>query len=1234
MNTFFTTMRLATRSQIQRTFVLVVSIALTLAPIQGVAQTDSNENDNPAGHIIVVSGEVVARDTAGSARELRRRSSIFVGDTIFTSASASAQMRMADQAIISLKESTEFAIVAYQYEEDPETDVSALELIEGGFRTITGAIGEQNRDSYVTTIGQLATIGIRGTDYEVVITPQGEIFTGVYEGGTNIANAVGDLDLGLGADYDFGLVPDAETPPEGLIARPGELGAIAISIAPESDDEDAQDGDGGDDADGATDDADDQATDGNSSDDQATDEDAANAASDSTDNSDNTAADAGNDGADSAVAGTAAPANADDADDSSSLSLAANATGTDAEVDLAPPSSTQLAETPNTIVADTVDNSGEQAQSSDPVVNPSETGGNGSIACNAGSASCTVLDKILESTPSLAEAPEDEFSDAGNNVLNVNSLNEKQVAFLKALDLAPDTDSGTIDIGSLGKEQIVALRALASSEGDGNSGGGIAGATLQLADLTADQVTFLRSLGLVSDDDGIINIGSLNEAQLERLKTLGEVLNDDEPPSGGSSTVNVGDLTDGQIEFLRSLGLAADNGTIDISQLSTEQLERLKALATDIDSTPPDGGSNGDPVLIDVTRLSGAQVEFLKSLGLAAENGFVDIGQLNEEQLKRLESLAEDSGPDNDIPLPDDLVVAVDDLSAGQAEFLRSLGLSAQDGFIDISKLNEEQLKKFVSLSDGTGPDNDLPFPDDLLLDVSDLSEEQIDFLRSLGLTAEDGSIDISKLDEEQLKRLESLGGDTGSGGDTPPPGTATINVSDLSDAQIDFLKSLGLTAKDGLVDVSGLSDEQIERLKSLGDEIGTGNDIPPATNPIDITNLSEEQIEFLKSLGLTVQDGVIDIGGLSDEQIERFKSLADSSGSGGDTPTATNPINVANLTDAQIEFLKSLGLTAKDGIIDIGGLSDEQIERLKSLADSGGNGGGTPPPVNTIPVANLSDEQIEFLKSLGLSAKDGVVDISGLDDEQLKRLSSLGDKVETDTPPSDSETVKVSALSKEQIEFLKSLGLTEKDGVIDISGLSDEERKKLEELAANANLSLPVRTIDTGSVSWGKWDKPLDTNWVVVQEIDNGLQRISTNDFFADVTPTPIANMSGSHNYRTGIASSFIATGSGGEVSSLVAGMEVNFDTGVIENGNLQVLAGNQSWTVDFDGFVQAGAVELNANSGQLFDNTGLLSNAIEANLDGVFTGDQAEAFVGGFDLLDAVNSHNTVNGIFTVER
>ena len=241
----------ATSDHTQRLRAFLLAILFAVSSPLSMAQANSAPDSEQAGHIIMVTGQVIARDSSGSARQLSRSSSIFVGDTILTGPAASTQIRMVDQAQISLKADTQFTIGAYQYDENIVTDVVSLSLIQGGFRTITGVIWDQNKEAYEATISNFATIGIRGTDYEVVITPAGEIFTGVYDGGTTIANAAGELDLGLGVLFDFATVPDPQTPPQGLTAQPAELGIIPIAVLDQdTDEEDTGSEDDGGDADG------------------------------------------------------------------------------------------------------------------------------------------------------------------------------------------------------------------------------------------------------------------------------------------------------------------------------------------------------------------------------------------------------------------------------------------------------------------------------------------------------------------------------------------------------------------------------------------------------------------------------------------------------------------------------------------------------------------------------------------------------------------------------------------------------------------------------------------------------------------------------------------------------------------------------------------------------------------------------------------------------------------------
>ena len=80
--------------------------------------------------------------------------------------------------------------------------------------------------------------------------------------------------------------------------------------------------------------------------------------------------------------------------------------------------------------------------------------------------------------------------------------------------------------------------------------------------------------------------------------------------------------------------------------------------------------------------------------------------------------------------------------------------------------------------------------------------------------------------------------------------------------------------------------------------------------------------------------------------------------------------------------------------------------------------------------------------------------------------------------------------------------------------------------------------------------------------------------------------------------------------------------------------VVGSQTWEIDFAGSINNGLVDLNSLGGTLSDLGGLISSSIEANLGGVFTGIGADAFVGGFDLINEMNQFNQVDGIYIIER
>lgn len=128
-----------------------------------------------AGKVLYAAGPVtVERDaivTLGKGDVLQE------GDIIVTGNRARAQLLMIDGARISVRANSRFEIVTYSLDQPTASTITvagakgqvSLNLLKGGLRTITGAIGKADQSDY-TIRTPVATLGIRGTDYDVQST--------------------------------------------------------------------------------------------------------------------------------------------------------------------------------------------------------------------------------------------------------------------------------------------------------------------------------------------------------------------------------------------------------------------------------------------------------------------------------------------------------------------------------------------------------------------------------------------------------------------------------------------------------------------------------------------------------------------------------------------------------------------------------------------------------------------------------------------------------------------------------------------------------------------------------------------------------------------------------------------------------------------------------------------------------------------------------------------------------
>lgn len=153
-----------------------------------------------AGTIQELSGSVTIIGVDNRTRVAGPRETIQSGDTLQTAQRSEVLIKMADDSKVALRQNTRFQITDFKFDQKP-TDSSILSVLRGTARMISGLIGKST-PSQVAIRASTATIGIRGTDFEVSVIPEDTqdaragVYNRVLDGGTNIRIASGQsLDL-------------------------------------------------------------------------------------------------------------------------------------------------------------------------------------------------------------------------------------------------------------------------------------------------------------------------------------------------------------------------------------------------------------------------------------------------------------------------------------------------------------------------------------------------------------------------------------------------------------------------------------------------------------------------------------------------------------------------------------------------------------------------------------------------------------------------------------------------------------------------------------------------------------------------------------------------------------------------------------------------------------------------------------------------------------------------------
>lgn len=160
--------------------------------------------------VVSRNGQLYAVDTADRRRELKADEPVRRGDTLHTGDAGHAEIEFRDGERVFLRPGSRMRVRDWRLPETgPGTRV--VELLEGGLRAITGAIGNRDADTY-RTVSQQTTLGIRGTEYSLRLCAENEcrpdgagsdalregLYVGVDEGRVSLLNESGETIVDAG----------------------------------------------------------------------------------------------------------------------------------------------------------------------------------------------------------------------------------------------------------------------------------------------------------------------------------------------------------------------------------------------------------------------------------------------------------------------------------------------------------------------------------------------------------------------------------------------------------------------------------------------------------------------------------------------------------------------------------------------------------------------------------------------------------------------------------------------------------------------------------------------------------------------------------------------------------------------------------------------------------------------------------------------------------------------------
>ena len=157
---------------------LLASVAILLAwqfsVAQSLARGDNEDSARggsaPVGSVSLVIGRAFVESASNGRERLSTGAFVREGDSVQTDSNGHVHIRFRDNAVLSVRPSSELHITTYRFDENnPENSTIKLDLMQGTVRTVSGEGAKAARHRFRLNT-PIAAIGVRGTDFVVSST--------------------------------------------------------------------------------------------------------------------------------------------------------------------------------------------------------------------------------------------------------------------------------------------------------------------------------------------------------------------------------------------------------------------------------------------------------------------------------------------------------------------------------------------------------------------------------------------------------------------------------------------------------------------------------------------------------------------------------------------------------------------------------------------------------------------------------------------------------------------------------------------------------------------------------------------------------------------------------------------------------------------------------------------------------------------------------------------------------